>query len=106
MKVYRLHVIVLIILMSVYQGKLVYANYGTMEDYMLLSKAVNLSNTIAIVKYGGAGRQAKVTQFTLFYITVYRPVLCIFRISLHSSIFNHIKSLTCSLDQGYLISTS
>ncbi|XP_023679806.2 aminopeptidase NAALADL1 [Paramormyrops kingsleyae] len=48
------------------KGKLVYANYGTMEDYTLLSKTVNLNDTIAIVKYGGAGRQAKAINGALF----------------------------------------
>ncbi|XP_061623395.1 aminopeptidase NAALADL1 [Phyllopteryx taeniolatus] len=41
------------------QGKLVYANYGTVGDYLLLSQTVALKGTIAITRYGGAGRADK-----------------------------------------------
>ncbi|XP_078062558.1 aminopeptidase NAALADL1, partial [Mustelus asterias] len=41
------------------QGKLVYANYGTMDDYQYLNQSIDLNNTIAIVKYGGTGRANK-----------------------------------------------
>ena len=42
------------------QGKLVYANQGKTSDYEHLNKTVDLRGTIAIVRYGGAGRAAKV----------------------------------------------
>uniref|UniRef100_A0A672Z861 Si:ch211-214j8.1 n=1 Tax=Sphaeramia orbicularis TaxID=375764 RepID=A0A672Z861_9TELE len=41
------------------KGKLVYANQGTAKDYEHLSQKVNLTGTIAITRYGGAGRAAK-----------------------------------------------
>ncbi|XP_020020372.1 aminopeptidase NAALADL1 [Castor canadensis] len=42
------------------QGLLVYANQGTEEDFKLLqSQGVNLTGTIALTRYGGAGRRAK-----------------------------------------------
>ncbi|KAJ8414861.1 hypothetical protein AAFF_G00023840 [Aldrovandia affinis] len=41
------------------KGKLVYANQGKVSDYEYLSKTMNLTDTIAIVRYGGAGRAAK-----------------------------------------------
>ncbi|KAM6945087.1 aminopeptidase NAALADL1 [Lycodopsis pacificus] len=41
------------------QGKLVYANQGKPSDYQLLNKTVDLRGTIAITRYGGAGRAAK-----------------------------------------------
>ncbi|XP_067831848.1 aminopeptidase NAALADL1 [Heptranchias perlo] len=43
------------------KGKLVYANYGTMDDYQRLNQTlgIDLNNTIAIVKYGGTGREDK-----------------------------------------------
>lgn len=41
------------------KGKLVYANQGKPSDYEELSKMVNLTGTIAITRYGGAGRGAK-----------------------------------------------
>lgn len=41
------------------KGKLVYANYGRPSDYMLLNQTVDLRGTIAITRYGGAGRAAK-----------------------------------------------
>ncbi|XP_059911103.1 aminopeptidase NAALADL1 [Gadus macrocephalus] len=41
------------------QGKLVYANQGKPSDYMLLNKTLDLRGTIAICRYGGAGRAEK-----------------------------------------------
>ncbi|XP_062398715.1 aminopeptidase NAALADL1 [Sardina pilchardus] len=41
------------------KGKLVYANQGKTSDYEHLNKTVDLRDTIAIVRYGGAGRAAK-----------------------------------------------
>ncbi|KAG7318617.1 hypothetical protein KOW79_018372 [Hemibagrus wyckioides] len=42
------------------QGKLVYANQGKVSDYEHLNKTLgNLTGTIAIVRYGGAGRADK-----------------------------------------------
>ncbi|KAK7934374.1 hypothetical protein WMY93_005270 [Mugilogobius chulae] len=41
------------------KGKLVYANYGRASDYKLLNESVDLTGTIAITRYGGAGRAAK-----------------------------------------------
>lgn len=41
------------------KGKLVYANYGRPSDYQLLNQTVDLRGTIAITRYGGAGRAAK-----------------------------------------------
>ncbi|XP_041644155.1 aminopeptidase NAALADL1 [Cheilinus undulatus] len=41
------------------QGKLVYANQGKVSDYQELNKTLNLNGTIAITRYGGAGRAAK-----------------------------------------------
>ncbi|XP_006790087.2 aminopeptidase NAALADL1 [Neolamprologus brichardi] len=41
------------------KGKLVYANQGKPSDYSELNKTVDLRGTIAITKYGGAGRSAK-----------------------------------------------
>ncbi|KAG9354380.1 hypothetical protein JZ751_001087 [Albula glossodonta] len=40
-------------------GKLIYANQGKVSDYEVLNKTMNLAGTIAIVRYGGAGRAAK-----------------------------------------------
>uniref|UniRef100_A0A8C5FNR9 Uncharacterized protein n=1 Tax=Gadus morhua TaxID=8049 RepID=A0A8C5FNR9_GADMO len=40
-------------------GKLVYANQGKPSDYMLLNKTLDLRGTIAICRYGGAGRAEK-----------------------------------------------
>ncbi|XP_034261698.2 aminopeptidase NAALADL1 [Pantherophis guttatus] len=43
------------------EGKLVYANQGKTSDYeFLLSQNIELNGTIAITRYGGAGRVAKV----------------------------------------------
>lgn len=45
------------------QGKLVYANQGKVSDYEELNRTLgNLTGTIAIVKYGGAGRADKVSK--------------------------------------------
>lgn len=41
------------------QGKLVFANQGKVSDYEWLSERLNLTGTIAITRYGGAGRAAK-----------------------------------------------
>lgn len=41
------------------KGRLVYANQGKPTDYELLNKTVDLEGTIAITRYGGAGRAAK-----------------------------------------------
>ncbi|XP_061762105.1 aminopeptidase NAALADL1 [Nerophis ophidion] len=41
------------------RGKLVYANYGRVGDYKLLSQNVDLKGTIAITRYGGVGRADK-----------------------------------------------
>uniref|UniRef100_A0A4W6ENB9 N-acetylated alpha-linked acidic dipeptidase like 1 n=1 Tax=Lates calcarifer TaxID=8187 RepID=A0A4W6ENB9_LATCA len=40
-------------------GKLVYANQGKPSDYELLNRTIDLNGTIAITRYGGAGRAAK-----------------------------------------------
>ncbi|XP_036954248.1 aminopeptidase NAALADL1 [Acanthopagrus latus] len=41
------------------KGKLVYANQGKPSDYQELNKTMDLRGTIAITRYGGAGRAAK-----------------------------------------------
>ncbi|KAM7415829.1 hypothetical protein PAMA_018064 [Pampus argenteus] len=41
------------------KGKLVYANQGKPSDYQMLNQTVDLRGTIAITRYGGAGRAAK-----------------------------------------------
>ncbi|KAM9858428.1 aminopeptidase NAALADL1 [Aulostomus maculatus] len=41
------------------KGKLVYANQGKISDYHLLNQTVDLRGTIAITRYGGAGRADK-----------------------------------------------
>ncbi|XP_068594764.1 aminopeptidase NAALADL1 [Brachionichthys hirsutus] len=41
------------------KGKLVYANQGTPTDYEQLNRTVDLRGTIAITRYGGAGRADK-----------------------------------------------
>lgn len=43
------------------QGKLVYANQGKPSDYQLLNQTIDLRGTVAITRYGGAGRAAKVS---------------------------------------------
>ncbi|KAG9475564.1 hypothetical protein GDO78_003782 [Eleutherodactylus coqui] len=48
------------------QGKLVYANQGKMSDFETLSHFMNLTGTIAIVRYGGAGRSAKAINAAKF----------------------------------------
>ncbi|KAM9302182.1 aminopeptidase NAALADL1 [Gastrophryne carolinensis] len=48
------------------KGKLVYANQGKMEDFQYLSQRVTLSGTIAIVRYGGAGRSTKAINAAKF----------------------------------------
>lgn len=43
------------------QGKLVYVNYGSREDFAALkAKGVDLNGTIAIARYGGIFRGLKV----------------------------------------------
>ncbi|XP_038643273.1 aminopeptidase NAALADL1 [Scyliorhinus canicula] len=59
---------------GVVQGKLVFANYGTMDDYHHLNRSIDLNNTIAIVKYGGTGRADKGingAQFGVIGVIVY-----------------------------------
>ncbi|XP_072243611.1 aminopeptidase NAALADL1 [Leuresthes tenuis] len=41
------------------KGKLVYANQGKASDYLRLSQTLDLRGTIAITRYGGAGRATK-----------------------------------------------
>ncbi|XP_075043898.1 aminopeptidase NAALADL1 [Mixophyes fleayi] len=48
------------------KGQLVYANQGKLSDFETLSKKVNLQGTIAIVRYGGAGRSAKAINAAKF----------------------------------------
>ncbi|KAM4018247.1 aminopeptidase NAALADL1 [Anomaloglossus baeobatrachus] len=48
------------------KGKLVYANQGKLSDFEALSKIVNLTGTIAIVRYGGAGRSTKAINAARF----------------------------------------
>ncbi|XP_078516907.1 aminopeptidase NAALADL1 [Lissotriton helveticus] len=49
------------------KGKLVYANQGKTSDYQeLVNKGINLAGTIAIVRYGGAGRSAKAINGAAF----------------------------------------
>lgn len=54
-------VALLILRVSVFQGKLVYANQGKPSDYKLLNETLDLKGTIAITRYGGAGRADKVS---------------------------------------------
>ncbi|XP_072887661.1 aminopeptidase NAALADL1 [Hemitrygon akajei] len=58
------------------KGKLVYANHGSMADFLdLIQKHhIDLNNTVAIVKYGGTGRVDKAingAQFGVVGIIVY-----------------------------------
>ncbi|CAN2388276.1 acidic dipeptidase-like, partial [Pristimantis euphronides] len=48
------------------KGKLVYANQGTMSDFETLNKTIDLTGTIAIVRYGGAGRSTKAINAAKF----------------------------------------
>ncbi|XP_030647261.1 aminopeptidase NAALADL1 [Chanos chanos] len=60
------------------KGKLVYANYGSMDDYKHLNNTMNLQGTIAIVKYGTVGRSTKAlnaAQFGIAGILVYTDPL-------------------------------
>ncbi|MBN3324171.1 NALDL protein, partial [Atractosteus spatula] len=41
------------------KGRLVYANQGKVSDYELLNETIDLNGSIAIVRYGGAGRASK-----------------------------------------------
>ncbi|XP_047237823.1 aminopeptidase NAALADL1 [Girardinichthys multiradiatus] len=47
-------------------GKLVYANQGKPSDYHLLNQTIDLRGTIAITRYGGAGRGAKAINAAAF----------------------------------------
>ncbi|XP_061462417.1 aminopeptidase NAALADL1 [Rhineura floridana] len=57
------------------KGKLVYANQGKMSDYeYLIQQQIDLSGTIAITRYGGAGRAAKAingAKFGVIGVVVY-----------------------------------
>ncbi|XP_053545237.1 aminopeptidase NAALADL1 [Bombina bombina] len=58
------------------KGKLVYANQGKLSDFQYLAndESIDLNGTIAIVRYGGAGRSAKVinaAQFGVVGVIVY-----------------------------------
>ncbi|XP_053305395.1 aminopeptidase NAALADL1 [Spea bombifrons] len=56
------------------KGKLVYANQGKWSDFEYLSTKMNLTGTIAIVRYGGAGRSTKTinaAQFGVVGVIVY-----------------------------------
>ncbi|XP_026573485.1 N-acetylated-alpha-linked acidic dipeptidase-like protein [Pseudonaja textilis] len=57
------------------KGKLVYANQGRMSDYeFLLNQSIDLNGTIAITRYGGAGRVAKAingAKFGVIGVVVY-----------------------------------
>ncbi|KAG2469069.1 NALDL protein, partial [Polypterus senegalus] len=48
------------------KGKLVYANQGKISDYEFLNKTINLKGTIAITRYGGAGRAEKAINGAMF----------------------------------------
>ncbi|XP_056384453.1 aminopeptidase NAALADL1 isoform X2 [Hyla sarda] len=48
------------------KGKLVYANQGKLSDFETLNKTIDLTGTIAIVRYGGAGRSAKAINAAKF----------------------------------------
>ncbi|XP_066511158.1 aminopeptidase NAALADL1-like [Hoplias malabaricus] len=50
------------------RGKLVYANQGKVSDYEHLNNTMDLNGTIAIVRYGGAGRGAKAINAAPFGI--------------------------------------
>ncbi|XP_015683364.1 N-acetylated-alpha-linked acidic dipeptidase-like protein, partial [Protobothrops mucrosquamatus] len=56
-------------------GKLVYANQGKMSDYEFLhNQSISLNGTIAITRYGGAGRVAKAingAKFGVIGVVVY-----------------------------------
>uniref|UniRef100_A0ACB8G9V6 N-acetylated-alpha-linked acidic dipeptidase-like protein n=1 Tax=Sphaerodactylus townsendi TaxID=933632 RepID=A0ACB8G9V6_9SAUR len=57
------------------QGKLVYANQGKLSDYEeLVQNGIELNGTIAITRYGGAGRSAKAingAKFGVIGVVVY-----------------------------------
>ncbi|XP_069821607.1 aminopeptidase NAALADL1 [Dendropsophus ebraccatus] len=48
------------------KGKLVYANQGKLSDFETLNKTIDLKGTIAIVRYGGAGRATKAINAAKF----------------------------------------
>ncbi|KAE8605334.1 hypothetical protein XENTR_v10015067 [Xenopus tropicalis] len=56
------------------KGKLVYANEGKVSDFQHLSEKINLTGTIAIVRYGGTGRVNKAinaAQFGVIGVIIY-----------------------------------
>ncbi|XP_040184506.1 aminopeptidase NAALADL1 [Rana temporaria] len=48
------------------KGKLVYAHQGRLSDFEQLNKTIDLTGTIAIVRYGGVGRSAKAINAAKF----------------------------------------
>ncbi|CAB1425159.1 unnamed protein product [Pleuronectes platessa] len=48
------------------KGKLVYANQGKPSDYQELNQTIDLRGTIAITRYGGAGRAAKAINAAVY----------------------------------------
>ncbi|XP_077345074.1 aminopeptidase NAALADL1-like [Lithobates pipiens] len=48
------------------KGKLVFANEGKVSDYQYLANRINLTGTIAIVRYGGTGRVNKAINAAKF----------------------------------------
>ncbi|XP_075056910.1 aminopeptidase NAALADL1-like [Mixophyes fleayi] len=48
------------------KGKIVYANQGRISDFQHLANSINLTNTIAIVRYGGIGRVNKAINAAAF----------------------------------------
>ncbi|XP_068135152.1 aminopeptidase NAALADL1-like [Hyperolius riggenbachi] len=48
------------------KGKLVYANEGRVSDFQHLAQSINLTGTIAIVRYGGVGRVNKAINAAKF----------------------------------------
>ncbi|XP_038161766.1 aminopeptidase NAALADL1 [Cyprinodon tularosa] len=48
------------------KGKLVYANQGKASDYEYLNKTIDLRGTIAITRYGGAGRGDKAINAAVY----------------------------------------
>ncbi|KAM4771971.1 aminopeptidase NAALADL1-like [Rhinophrynus dorsalis] len=51
------------------KGKLVYANEGKLSDFQELAGKINLTGTIAIVRYGGTGRVNKAINAARFGVT-------------------------------------
>ncbi|XP_018409813.1 PREDICTED: N-acetylated-alpha-linked acidic dipeptidase-like protein [Nanorana parkeri] len=48
------------------KGKLVYANQGSLSDFQFLNQTLDLTGTIAIVRYGGVGRSVKAINAARF----------------------------------------